>query len=125
MSSNATTRFDKALTEDQFNQVVTAILNGKYSWACVLILRFAGYNPIHYIPYRTYNRLLKDNAPVHVHAKSRQATEDYRATLEGCLSLEDLGYLETLNDQPAKISGGCKKTWLNHLSVFSSHFRLR
>jgi len=56
--SNGTTR---AMTEEQFCQVVDAILNGKYSWACVLILKFAGYNPLHYIPYRTYNRLMKDN----------------------------------------------------------------
>ncbi len=52
---------DQVMTPEQFNQVVAAILDGKYSWACVLILRFAGYNPLHYIPYRTYNRLMKDN----------------------------------------------------------------
>lgn len=51
----------KAMTPDQFDEVVAAILGGKYSWACVLILRFAGYNPLHYIPYRTYQRLVKDN----------------------------------------------------------------
>ncbi|MFW6358558.1 MAG: HetP family heterocyst commitment protein [Chroococcales cyanobacterium] len=50
---------DRAMNEEQFEQVVEAILDGKYSWACVLILRFAGYNPLHYIPYRTYNRLQK------------------------------------------------------------------
>jgi hypothetical protein len=44
---------------EQFNQVVEAIIEGKYSWACVLMLRFTGYNPGDYIPYRTYNRLLK------------------------------------------------------------------
>jgi hypothetical protein len=44
---------------EQFNQIVEAILAGKYSWACVLILRFAGYNPLQYIPYSTYYRLLK------------------------------------------------------------------
>jgi hypothetical protein len=51
------------MNPDQFNQVVTAIIEGKYSWACVLILRFAGYNPAHYIPYRTYKRLIKSNRP--------------------------------------------------------------
>lgn len=51
------TKPDNFMTEEQFEQVVEAILNGKYSLACVLILRFAGYNPLHYIPYRTYNRL--------------------------------------------------------------------
>lgn len=52
---------NKVMNPDQFEQVVKAILEGKYSWACVLILRFAGYNPAHYIPYRTYKRLIKSN----------------------------------------------------------------
>jgi hypothetical protein len=52
---------NKVMSPDQFEQVVRAILEGKYSWACVLILRFAGYNPAHYIPYRTYKRLIKSN----------------------------------------------------------------
>lgn len=54
---------NKAMSPDQFDQVVKAIIEGKYSWACVLILRFAGYNPAHYIPYRTYKRLIKSNRP--------------------------------------------------------------
>ncbi|MFM2062203.1 MAG: hypothetical protein RLZZ507_1873 [Cyanobacteriota bacterium] len=53
---------DKKINPEQFDQVVEAILAGKYSWACVLMLRFVGYNPLHYIPYRTYNRLLKENS---------------------------------------------------------------
>lgn len=52
---------DRAMNPDQFDRVVRAIVEGKYSWACVLILRFAGYNPAHYIPYRTYKRLIKEN----------------------------------------------------------------
>ncbi|MEL6165417.1 MAG: HetP family heterocyst commitment protein, partial [Cyanobacteria bacterium J06628_3] len=36
---------DKTIHSEQFDQVVEAILAGKYSWACVLMLRFAGYNP--------------------------------------------------------------------------------
>ncbi len=54
-------QLDKILTIEQFEYVVEAILDGKYSWACVLMLEAAGYNPLHYIPYRTYNRLIKDN----------------------------------------------------------------
>lgn len=45
----------------QFEEVLKAILARKYSWACVLILRFHGYEPSEYIPYRTYIRLLKEN----------------------------------------------------------------
>jgi hypothetical protein len=52
---------EKVMTQEQFNQIVEAIVDGKYSWACVLILRFADFNPLHYIPYRTYKRLLKEN----------------------------------------------------------------
>jgi hypothetical protein len=52
----------KAMSEANFARIVGAITEGKYSWACVLILQSAGYNPLHYIPYRTYNRLMKSNA---------------------------------------------------------------
>jgi hypothetical protein len=49
------------MTNEQIEKIVSAICEGKYSWACVLILRYAGHNPIDYIPSRTYYRLLKDN----------------------------------------------------------------
>lgn len=54
-------KVDNVMSLEQFEQVVEAILAGKYSWACVLLLRFSGYNPLHYIPYRTYNRLMKEH----------------------------------------------------------------
>ncbi len=43
----------------EIEQIVTAILEGKYSWACVLMLRLIGHNPSEYMPYRTYTRLMK------------------------------------------------------------------
>ena len=52
------------MNKKQVEEVIKAILARKYSWACVLILRFHGYDPIDYIPYRTYIRLLKDNYQV-------------------------------------------------------------
>lgn len=55
------TQISKNNNAEQVEQIVKAIISGKYSWACVLILRFGGYNPIDYIPYRTYIRLLKTN----------------------------------------------------------------
>lgn len=51
----------KTMTEQQFDEVISAIIDGKYSWACMLILEFAGYNPLYYIPRRTYDRLKKEN----------------------------------------------------------------
>lgn len=65
--------FNKKINPEQFDQIVEAILAGKYSWACVLILRLAGYNPLHYIPYRTYNRLLKENSQAN---KSHQQNDE-------------------------------------------------
>jgi hypothetical protein len=52
------------LTAEQLNQVIEAITDGRYSWACVLILRFVGHNPLHFIPQRTYSRLMKENRQV-------------------------------------------------------------
>lgn len=55
------TSLNKTIQDEQLNQIIEAILAGKYSWACFLLLRCTGYDPLHYIPYRTYNRLLKEN----------------------------------------------------------------
>ncbi len=49
------------MNKKEVEEVVKTILARKYSWACVLILRFHGYDPVDYIPYRTYIRLLKEN----------------------------------------------------------------
>ncbi len=49
------------ISYEEWQQIFKAIVARKYSWACVLILHFLGYNPIKYIPYRTYIRLIKNN----------------------------------------------------------------
>jgi hypothetical protein len=97
---------DKAMPPEQFKQVVEAIVAGKYSWACVLILRFAGDNPLHYIPYTTYNRLLKENCNVKQPLKESEPEAQPIAS-EGCLSqLQDLTYLELLDQKSSHINGG-------------------
>lgn len=60
-NSRATVQSGRIMTPEQMNQVIEAIIDGKYSWACVLMLHCIGYNPIDYIPYRTYARIIKDN----------------------------------------------------------------
>lgn len=105
----------KTMNTEQFEQVVEAIIAGKYSWACVLLLRFAGYNPLHYIPYRTYNRLLKENTQM----LSLKADSDdlsmsdqsakHRSSIQSqnCLGkIKDLPYLETAGKQKSEIRGG-------------------
>ena len=58
------TRLNKEISPEQFAQIVEAIIAGKYSWACVLLLRFTGYDPGKYLPYNTYIRLLKKNCQI-------------------------------------------------------------
>jgi hypothetical protein len=120
------------MTNEQFSQVVEAILAGKYSWACLLILRFSGYNPLHYIPYRTYNRLMKDNSRLQTsHQKdgkdakgmlNQQPSRDL--FLEDCSNkIRDLTYLESLQEQSAKVHGGSLAPW-EILSVNRAIFSL-
>lgn len=98
---------DKTMKNQHFDKVVEAILAGKYSWACVLMLRFAGYNPLHYIPYRTYNRLLKENTQAsrsnqqqNENIKIVKHSNDSRSDSNvspSCLSkIKDLAYLEVV-----------------------------
>jgi hypothetical protein len=122
------TKLDKAMDTEQFNQVIEAILDGKYSWACVLILRSAGYNPLHYIPYRTYNRLSKDNNSTRQSAsqlgenlnntiessRGQGHSEQNRQTSRHSLGeIQDLSYQELVNEQSKCLHGGCNQDhWL-------------
>ncbi|HEY9846562.1 MAG TPA: HetP family heterocyst commitment protein [Candidatus Caenarcaniphilales bacterium] len=105
---------NKVITTEQFNQIVDAILDGKYSWACVLLLRFSGHNPLHYIPYRTYNRLAKENCQIG--RLSRHKTDSLRVSNEKPEYLDtaahkhvekisDLAHLEIVEEQHTQIYG--------------------
>lgn len=111
------TKLDKVMNQDQFNQVVDAILAGKYSWACLLILRFAGYNPLHYIPYRTYIRLVKENCQGRKSSSaSTEPTKRSHKDAKGqkCLTeINDLNYLEEVDKQLTPVKGGTLAQWLN------------
>ena len=114
LTTSSEPKIDRVMTAEQFGQIIEAIISGKYSWACVLILRFAGYNPLHYIPYRTYNRLTKDNSferrrtePVLTTAlgtgKSSHKSKSRKKYSE---QLEDLTYLEEFKECSTKLTGG-------------------
>ncbi|MCW5312334.1 HetP family heterocyst commitment protein [Nostoc sp. KVJ3] len=85
----------------QFDKVVEAIIAGKYSWACVLMLRFAGYNPLHYIPYRTYNRLLKENSQAN---RTKQQQSENLKMLKNANDSRP-AYLEVVGKQKTEIRG--------------------
>ena len=80
---------------EQLEEIIAAILAGKYSWDCFLLLRCTGYNPLDYIPYRTSNRLLKENSQMR---KSE--------TQPGLSKIADLDYVEVVREKRAGVQGG-------------------
>ncbi len=80
---------------EQLDEIISAILAGKYSWACFLLLRCTGYNPLDYIPYRTSNRLLKENSQIR---KSE--------TQPALSKIADLDYVEVVREKRAGVRGG-------------------
>jgi len=80
---------------EQLDEIISAILAGKYSWACFLLLRCTGYNPLDYIPYRTSNRLLKENS------QTRKSE-----TQPALSKIADLDYVEVVREQRAGVRGG-------------------
>jgi len=80
---------------EQLEEIIAAILAGKYSWACFLLLRCTGYNPLDYIPYRTSNRLLKENSQMR---KSE--------TQPALSKIADLDYVEVVREKRAGVRGG-------------------
>ncbi|MBD2594556.1 HetP family heterocyst commitment protein [Nostoc spongiaeforme FACHB-130] len=114
MNHNITSvsNFNKGINPQQFDQIVEAILAGKYSWACVLMLRVAGYNPLHYIPYRTYNRLLKENSSPN-RTQQQEVSSAEKSVATHCLGkIKDLTYLEVVGKQKTEIRGGNMEQWL-------------
>jgi len=112
----------KVMTDQQFDEVVSAILDGKYSWACMLILEFAGYNPLYYIPRRTYDRLKKENRRKDIDRNrssrtkalicedGRDTVSDFPATESHALQahrteIRDLTYLEQADSKSQKVQG--------------------
>ena len=120
---NTDSQLTKTMTEEQFDRVVGAISSGKYSWACLLILRFAGYNPLHYIPHRTYNRLMKSYREnkleqveeITVTHRGRQA----RKSLEPGRKLRDLAYLKQLDRQSERVRGGMRTFSIDFMPKFA------
>ncbi|MEQ9486188.1 HetP family heterocyst commitment protein [Coleofasciculus sp. F4-SAH-05] len=106
------------LDTEQLSEITEAILDGKYSWACFLLLRDVGYEPSEYIAYRTYYRLLKehreslqDNEPEAstVYQRDRQfhhaPAYDSRSK-QHLTKIKDLAYLERVREQPLQVRGG-------------------
>jgi hypothetical protein len=123
-NSSFNNKGENVMTMEQLDQVVEAILAGKYSWACLLILRSVGYNPMHYIPYRTYNRLIKENIKG-CHTNKNQTTspkleESTSKSNSHTLSesIKDLPYLESVDRTKVRVKGGDSSCY-SYASIFS------
>jgi hypothetical protein len=100
-------RDQTSLNQNQLDEIVTAILAGKYSWACFLLLRYAGYNPLDYIPYRTSNRLIKDNMQVGKSSNTNVSPMVRGTERKPALSkISDLDYLDTIHQHTMATKGG-------------------
>lgn len=113
--SNST--YGKTIHPDQLTQILEAILAGKYSWACFLLLRCAGYNPIHYLPYRTYHRLVKEHCEhdqpsnpktqnINLTYRDSQPKSNGAYAGKPLTKITDLAYLEEVRDSHPQVRGG-------------------
>jgi hypothetical protein len=84
---NSNQQLTISISKEKLDEFIEAVLNGKYSWACVIIFKAVALNALDYIPYRTYNRLLKEN-------KSNETLTT------GMTSLEKLKVLEQKKKRP-------------------------
>lgn len=115
----------QAISTEQVDRIITAIVDGKYSWACLLMLQCFGYNPLHYIPYRTYNRLMKENRQLEKLDKQKtpnlttnnQHSKFNSTSSQQCLSkITDLAYLDAITETKSQVRGGLSNKNQNHNS---------
>ena len=114
---------NKVIDSKKFELIVAAINAGKYSWACLLILRFTGYNPLHYIPYRTYSRLMKNNSQktslnqlqencINQKQKSVADKSGKVSLPQPYYKINDLSYSEVVSQSETKEVKGGQKVYL-------------
>lgn len=129
-NGNSSAKRNKVMTPEQFKQVVEAITDGRYSWACVLILQFAGYNPVYFIPYRTYCRLVKENRRLSSAASTElESPTDLNRPSQVTASkplaqIHELPYLEDLHPQENLPKGGIISSWLEKIMPERLTFKL-
>ncbi|MEG4519544.1 MULTISPECIES: HetP family heterocyst commitment protein [unclassified Microcoleus] len=113
---NSANHSQVGIKPEQLDEIISAILAGKYSWACFLLLRCTGYNPLDYIPYRTSNRLLKENSQISKSSKSE--------TKPALGKIADLDYVEVVREKRAGVRGGYVTEALGELHSHTRVFGL-
>jgi hypothetical protein len=121
------------LKSEEMDQILGAIVSGKYSWACALILRFTGHEPLHYLPQRTYTRIMRENwySPNHSHKNcppapvnpyptwpANQAPQNQSQHNPSHRLLRDLDYHDRADAQAESVQGGsCFAPWFYRRSL--------
>jgi hypothetical protein len=117
MFSSRLQQSPSAISEEKMEEIIDSILQGKYSSACLLLLEETGHDPLHYIPYRTYNRLQKQRQQ-EIRARMPAVIKPAVASLDdkryrkvsnlsvSDLKMADLDYIETLPEQALSTQGG-------------------
>jgi hypothetical protein len=105
MFSNRLQQPSSAISEDKMEEIIDAILQGKYSSACLLLLEETGHDPLHYIPYRTYNRL-QNQRQQEISARNRAVSLAKPTVTPLRAQMADLDYIELLPEQGPTAKGG-------------------
>ncbi|NEP32160.1 MULTISPECIES: HetP family heterocyst commitment protein [Moorena] len=105
----------KTLDPEKISLIEEAIRDRKYSWACVLMLRYLGLNPLEYIPSRTYCRLRRDNEKMDsLNPATTDSLKQDREDAQKCLrNIKDLDYAKPLDSRSQLVQGGSKEQWFN------------
>jgi len=82
-------QINNVINEDEFEEIINAISEGEYSWACVLMLETAGYNPLNHIPYRTYTRLIKKHCKSRTSSYKSQSRQMIQSNSNGRVNLQN------------------------------------
>lgn len=133
MMHQSNDRKAERVTQEQMAEIIGAILSGKYSWACVLMLTYLGYEPMHYLPDRTMSRLTKENGfPRQPSKNVEKTTSIFRKKQDHRLddfssgqrrgTLRDLSHLEPVGGSAKFLTGGkrsiCQSHQLDHWMTF-------
>lgn len=105
------------LKSEEMDQVISAILSGKYSWACALVLRFTGHEPLNYLPQRTYTRIMRENwyAPNPSRKDCPSAPTNPYPNWPASQSklLRDLDYDDRTESAAEQVQGGSFNPWFD------------
>ena len=97
------------ISEDKMEIIIDAILEGRYSYACLMTLEATGHEPTQYIPYRTYNRLQKQRQASYRHDRHDLPAAHKVSPLRPKIS--EIDYIEPLQESGETISGGKGGRW--------------